>query len=697
MNRPTPIIPAPQTVDVRAGGGIFRRPTILSRSSEQHISRNMTIRSRRAVALLALGLAACTDGGTGSEPTLGMTLVANASEPTITTGSTGAPQSIACDLSFHARAGVNGDASAQWGAGKMRFYAGAAGSAPLDSLTLSATDVARSFGNDVITGGQAQVSSWRVSAGGPFRVEGSFTYRVRGASQDRSISATAVCAPGGTLAAGPAPAVVNIAISGPTDPEPGDTLTISWTAGSEQGLWETGVLVRGAWEAESAVAGRGARTLTPSVQVIVPQGAALGQPVQLVVFAVDVNLQLTATPVQRGVVVDRTPPRIVRLSTISLANHEISLGGQYASGQPVTLWAMAQDNRGGGWLVMESGGTLRDSVAFQPNQLVSLPVPHAWVDGRELRVYARDVLGNTSAPIVAPAGAFHFYPDVPVQVGTATVQQGGSHGVLSPDGGYLYLSQLMLQRVDVVDLSTMAVTSIPMPAPAGPLDVTPDGRRLVVSLSHSQQLGIVDLATGAVQVVPLSAPGLTMLGDVAVAANGKVLLHGHTGISMVLFEHDLATGTTRVRNDVPAQALLSGIGRSLDHGRLLVGAGCVYSSATDSFGPCAEMSAPGTGFQGDLTGRRWNIQSVIYDQALNRVNLPRDDAFDSFSPATLAPSGTELLVGAGGGLLRVRISDGLVVNRYTSPFPEHGTIFVSRDGSRIVTLTNGRVVRMQLP
>jgi hypothetical protein len=656
----------------------------------------MIHRSRRAVALAALALAACGDG-TGSEPTLSVTLTANASEPTINAASTGAPQSISCDLSFHARAGVDGDASAVWGAGKLRFYAGAPGSAPLDSLMLSQVEVARSFGDDVLIGGQAQSSSWRVTAPRPFRIEGSFTYRVRGSSRDRSATASAACAPDGVLTSGPPPTLVNVLVTGPTMPEPGDTLTVSWTAGSEQGLWETGVRVTGAWQAEARVAARGEKALNRTVQLVIPENATLGQPVQLLVFAVDVNLQVSTSPLERGVLVDQTPPRVLRLSTISPAEFGTGLGGQYAPGQTVRLWAMAEDNRGGGWLVMESGAALRDSVAFQPNQQVSMTVPHAWVDGRELRVYARDAVGNTGAPFVAPPGAFHMYPDVSAPVASTMVEQGSIHGVLSPDGQRLYLSQLMQSRVDVVDLNTMAVTSISMPGPPGSLDVTPDGRTLVVSLSHHQKLGIVDLASGSVRMVSLSAPGLSVLGDVAVAANGKVLLHGHTGFTMVVFEHDLATGTTRVRDDAPAQALLMGIGRSGDYGRVLVGAGCVYSSATDGFGPCAEMSGSVRALRGDLTGRRWSSDTSLFDEALNPLHLPRTDAFFSYSPAVLAPSGAEMLVGAGGGLLRVRVSDGLVVHRYTSPFPEHGRIFVSRDGSRIVTLTNGRVVRFQVP
>jgi hypothetical protein len=537
-------------------------------------------------------------------------------------------QSVACLFTFSLAATGDANASATWAGATLRFYAGADRTTPIDSLTLSAAEMAEEFKAPGIRSGERRAAALGLVGSIPFGMDGEFRYKVQGSDAAGAARAYVPCVVPTQDPQSAPPTVSGVTLTVAPGPlEPGDTVRVSWKAQSTTGLWETGVVVTGAFDRRYRVPAAYSPQLTHTAAFVVPVDARLGERVNVQVYAVDLLARgVSELPILSEPVVDVTAPLLDEASTNG--NH-LEIRGQFAAGDSLMVDVAARDNHQLAYVVYEAGpagALVRDSTPFTgtaTRERVSLRTRPEWVGEGEVRLYVRDQAGNRSRTVQSAPGALRFHPLRSVKVRSGTLEYQPVDFAVDTRLGQLYVAAKSQPTLFFHSLSTLGeVAAVPLPGAALEVDLSPAGDLLVALVSSPAALVLVDLAERRVRsTVPLNAVALHSVFGFRVAANGRALVLGRRADGQaVLLEYDLATGAQRVHDGPAIPVPDAGVYASLDKTRLLVGAGCVYRSETDSFGICATLwpsnEFHGAPFHGSGTGAFWGQGNRVFDRAL---------------------------------------------------------------------------------
>lgn len=627
------------------------------------------IRFLLPTALLVLG--ACTDSPTPPtppQPELTVQLTATASAPHMSYDRDGGP-TISCEIGFAALASGDPDARADWTGGIIRYYLGA-DPQPVDSLTLAEDEMREAFGNR-FGPGETREAGLRIVAGIPFSLEIQLRYRVIGAQAERSVTARASCGVPAGAPSGPAPTVSGVTVAGPAEPEPGDTVRVTWTATASPALWETGIEVAGAFTAVHRVAGDGRASVTHTVALEVPDSARLGEPFQVRAYAVDPWARGAASfPWVSAPVVDRTPPEVVSVRTRppGLDGWTPALVGQYGARDTMTLYVLGDDNHGLAWAVYEFGPQgVRDSVAFGLGGYAAfIPVRPEMVGATGFRVHFRDASGNRTPDFVAEPGAVGVYPVRNAPLRSLQVPERPEAVVVDPVRNRLYAVLVNRQELRVHSLATLALErTVPLPFSATDLELTADADSLLVSSRYFGRVLVMDVnATVAPPTLALQGP----VYGIRIASTGRaVALVGTAGERQAVVEVDLGTGAQRVVvPDLAVPHEAAGVARSRDRRKMMLGGGCLFDVATEQVGACRNLAEVALGpVAGDATGARWGHLYTVYDAALQPV-VRVDNAREELLAGIVPVAGGEAYVAHRRGLVRVR-ADGSIAERLAGP------------------------------
>lgn len=641
----------------------------------------MHIRST-ATAFLLLALAAC-DATTAPEPTLTMQLTATATSQ-LQRDAAGSAL-ISCDIGLRATAIGDEGTDATWEGGVVRYFI-AADTVAVDSQALNALDLGQAFGGTRIVPGFDESTTLRVVASVPFSVHVSLAYQVTGREQEDRLSASAVCGP--RPGDGPPPVLSNVSVQpSAAELQPGDTLTLTWTAQSPLGLWEVGYMVNGAFEASGRIAQFATKDpVTTTVHVVVPPEALLGGRVQIRPIAIDAALQTAGGPVYTSTpVVDNQSPELQSVY-VNPNRPGTSPDGQFAAGDTLTVYPVAFDNHTVSYVVFEAGPgwMLRDSVRFPVpwSGGAKLSVPTTWAGQQGLRVQVRDLAGNASRWITSQTASFYPLSTVPV------------HRVNMPDrvrGVAIDASRRKLYaavgnegRLRVFSLPGLVEEApIPLPGNAFFLDLTPTGDT-VVSISGNTMI-VADVVRGGTPRVHQFANVQELFG-VRVGPGGRAVTMAFLdGGGRALLDVDPATGSYRtVPGSHVVPGLEQGVARSLDRRRMIVGGGCLYDAVAGTLGSCRTMEGD-LPLAGDATGDRWTRQGMVFGADLS-LALRLSDGTSHVGFAT-ALRGDGIYASGVGRLIRARVTDG----RYEVGFPVPGIgndLRFSDDGALLVGWTD---------
>lgn len=653
---------------------------------------------RTAAAAGLVALAACQDGGTGPAKVADLTLEVTATpgEAHLLSTGDGGP-AVGCTFVYSFNPVGDPGATAAWTGGTLRFFVGPDRTTPFDSLTLTAQEMNTEFGAG-LRAGTRQSGTVGFLASIPYGMEAEFRYAVDGSGRTGAAKAYAPCLVPVQDAGTTPPTVSGLRVTASSGPvEAGDTVRVAWSAASTTGLWESGVVVSGAFEGLRRMNAAQLKQGTFTAEFVVPRSALLGEPVRVQVYARDLMVRPSAVAAEAvGPVTDATAPVLLAVSTTG--NYGDILRGQYQAGSGVGVHLWAQDRGRLAWIVYEVGtaaGTTRDSVALDtiPSQVIGLRTPATLSGEASLRLYVRDAAGNRSRTVQSAPGAVRFYPSLPAQSRETTVPFQPSDHVVDVARGRVAVSALREQRVNVYALQGLTqVASVPLPGNPSQLHVGPDGQ-VVALLPQLRSLAVIDVAGQRVsRTVVFNTVALDSIYGFGITPGGRALLlarRGGGGATIVL-EYDFATGAQRVRTDAPAVPYAAaGVASSLDGTRMLLGAGCVYRADTDTFAPCAAMWTGndyyGGRFVGSGTGAYWANPSRTFDGSLR---LLREQG-----ASALSADDRHAYLAEFQSIVRTRASDGVIENALQTFL--RGPTRATPDGRMLVSLEMAGVTNNQ--
>lgn len=381
----------------------------------------------------------------------------------------------------------------------------------------------------------------------------------------------------------------------------------------------------------------------------------------------------------------------------------------FVPGDTVEIAVDADENQQLAWVGYRIGdpGTGSDSVPATGRHFshtFAAPTSAPW--SGDLMVFARDAAGTPVQihALLRTLTGYIRHPthDFPLTAPVNDIAFDAKRHVI-------YLSQHDSQRVAVVSLDTYTYgTSLAMPSFPSGVDVTPGGDSLLVALWRFASLGVVDLTQNPLVVDTIQLPfdTLRLLNALRIASNGKAIvsfksLSGFDGA----LDYDLATGAAHLRTDVG----MSGqdwepvvIARSPDRTKLVYvqtnlvpGVPAqVYNPVSDAFGGAVgtvDQSAPSVGASTD----RFLIGGTVYSSSLTPIKVVFPGSPVSRWPVTaISTDGLYLYVadpgvpGApGAGYSKVRVSDGVVLERVRLPTPATRLTPLS-DGHTLIAATD---------
>jgi len=450
---------------------------------------------------------------------------------------------------------------------------------------------------------------------------------------------------------------------------PTDTVTVTYSASDNAGLWWTVVRISGAFTATDSVDHAFAKQVSRAVRIPVPASATMGSTFTVNVIAADPALHrdsAVSAPIQ---VNDLVPPSV----------NGVASGPEpvltFVPNDTLRLAVNASDNYKLAWVGYRIGApaSLRDSVAVttrNASQSFTVLIPSSgWLGTQTVMGFARDSAGHL----------------VQASLGNATVVPGSRRPtfVFPLNGGIpdlvydsardvVYFSEPSLNRVRVFSLGTKSFAG-PINLFSRPwgLDLTPGGDSLVVTLSQSKSLAIVNLQNRQVDTanLPLNPNGNPSLAYVRVMANRKAFV-ATPDDGGVLWELDLGTLSRRVRTDASVTAIVP-MARAGDGSRLLVigdnsccpESGSLYLSATDTFaisGPTADRYGPRV--SADRSGSRFLVDESLFDGSLNLIQTFTSSTFTLGRSSALSPDGLSAYLAVDSGYVKVRTADGVVVD-----------------------------------
>lgn len=655
------------------------------------------------MAGLALVGAGCGDATAPPEPLSVEISVYHLGTPVIGIAEESYP-TMTCEVEF--RASSSGAGSAEWLGAKALWYAGTDRSTPLDSGVVSSSEVRTAWQKTGIAAGETQFSVWTFTYGAPFTASMEYRYKPAGGDEKTAVVEFS-CGP--TTAAGtPDPSITALGTTAVEDElEPGDTLTVDYTATSAAGIWQTAVALSGPCEVQQLFAEQLETSVTRSTRIPLPAECRLGVPINVAVYARDAGLQTGVRVLQTNVaLVDETPPTIAPLFLPSMGSALGDLAGVFFGGDSISVAFNAQDNHALEslhWEVMPAGmaadGTLEVTGASASPRIIIHIQPEA--SGTiQLRLYARDATGLTSNVITTSADAAHVYPSVQRAAASADIDGDTWDVVVDTPRGVAYLLQPNQGRISILSLSTMTVTgSIRMPSFAPDFDITSGGDSLIVVLPVDHALGVVDLREASPQptIIPLTLLDTTLdqhPAHVRTLSNGKafVSLAGSMPTAYLLMEVDLASGAQTIRTDAGESGYVGGglLGRSLDHSVVVVNGGPTYFQrydvATDHFGARKSASVYDVTPVLDATGRYVAVGLDVYDQSLDHLRRVSSPVLPGgVIPTALSADGEVLhQMLSTTGLIRSRVSDGAILDRTLNPIGAL-EMRISDDGAVLVT------------
>jgi len=375
--------------------------------------------------------------------------------------------------------------------------------------------------------------------------------------------------------------------------------------------------------------------------------------------------------------------------------------GEYFVGDSLNLMFIASDNvalRTLVWEVTPAG--FRDSLFVSGRSVapqLTVPIRPGWSGPIQLRAYARDAAGLVSDTFVSPLDSLRVYPTLTRPTTAAAVEGEIAQVAIDQRRGVIYLAQGYQRRLAVLSAASMTVSAtLALPAASADLDLTASGDSLVVALPSLRALGVIDLRQSplAVALLPLTVLDTTIdqwPSSVRVAANGKalVLLEGSSPSAFTLIEVDLATQVQRLRTDAGdgGNVGVAALERSFDHSTVVLRGNPTlfqrYDASSDAFGPLHSVASIGT-ISVDGTGQHVALGADVYDATLGflrRMHSP----FVGWVPTAVSADGQYLYQGvAPHGIVRSRVSDGVMLDRSLGPVFTGGLVRMSPDGTMLV-------------
>jgi hypothetical protein len=654
------------------------------------------------IVLLALAVGACGGDSTGLGARIDVDVsLTRLDPPFISVDDEGGPL-IRCDVAL--RAVARGSGGATWEGATFRWFVGKNATTPVDSAVLPAAEIQESWGNRDIAAGETQESEWAITAGVPFSLTIEYRYRSSGAGRVGTASVSFTCGP--TIPPGAAPPVIASLTVQPSsgEVESGQTVTVAYTATSEVGLWGTAVELS-ACDTLTLYAERLEKSVTRTVSIPLSPSCQVNTPLHVTVYALDAALQETSRQAATQLMlVDRTPPQVTPLffpPTGGSATQEIA--GDYFTGDSLYLIFNASDNhslRALVWEILPVG--FRDSLVVSgpyASPWMKIPIRPEWTGQIQLRLYARDAAGLTSEAVTSAPGALNVSPTVVLPTAWTTVAGEIREFVIDAPRGAVYLLQTNESRVAVLSTATMTATrTVATPVPATDLDLSAGGDSLVLALPAGRALGIIDLRqpSSGVTLIPLAALDTTRdqrPWQVRVAANGKALvsLQGSQPSAYTLLEVDLATGTQRHRTDAGDGGFVGGghLERSHDRSVIVVNGGPnlfqPYDATTDRFGPRRSATVSDWRPSVDRMGLHVAIGLDVYGETLLHLRRVRAPILGGIPRSALSADGEHLyIVLWNHGIVRSRVSDGMIVDRIPNPIGPDA-IRASADGAMVIT------------
>jgi hypothetical protein len=616
-------------------------------------------------------------------------------------------QTIACDVTF--RATAVGSGFATWEDGTFYWYAGLDRSVPMDSFALPASQARQAWSGEDISAGGSREAHWQISAYAPFGLR--FTQRYHVASTGTAAATAAFTCGPDIPAAPPSPEISELSVQAPAGPlEPGDTLSVHYTATSALGLWETRVVLSGPCDVTDEFGEALAKTVSRTVRLPIPATCALGVPITVGIGASDAALQeRSRLNTSALALTDVTPPQIRIYSFPASGWGSLTSGvrGVYFTPDTIEVMVEATDNnvvRTILWEVRPVG--FRDSLLTNESSAggwIDIPLSTAWSGPIEIRFSARDAVGLVSDTVASDPGGLRVLPTIERPAVSKTIPGTVVADVaLDAVRGALYVIQAGPSQVTVLETATLSTSeTIPTPARPSDIDLTAGGDSLVLTLTSLDALGVVDLraASRQVTVLPLTALDTTLDQHPVFAramANGKVLvrLGGSNPAGLTLLEVDLTNGTQTIRTDAGdggrvGEATLE---RSHDHTVLMMHGGPSefqrYQTSTNGFGTRESVTPYYARPSLDGNGGVLALGLDLYDGSLQFVRA-LESMVPGFIPSALAPSGEYAYQSLQPwGILRSRVSDGAIVDR--TPSPVDATFArVSDDGAFLVQVYVG--------
>lgn len=609
-------------------------------------------------------------------------------------------QQIECEVMLEAKATGPMDAVAIWDGGVLRWYWGTNRTDPGQIDALTSSEVAGIWEHEQLRSGQTATAGLNTWATVPFLLETEFRYVSGRAGSQRAAIAQFGCGLDLDIATPPRPVVSAVTIQAPAPFEPGNSFTVSYVASADGGLWHTSVIIDGAYHTVETIAERLTRETVRTVELTVPPGITLGVPIDVSVEAVDAFGQIS-TPVstRSAPLVDVTPPSLMRVTTSFGLEPGVDawLVGQYGVGDTLQLFVITSDNQELGELILDVGSD-RSIIALEGSyrqETVKIDVPSHWIGAPGMSIQVTDAQGLLGPRHVAHPDSIRVFPVATRPTASWSAPSTFNGAAWDDVRDRLYVMAEDEAKLFVISTATMSLDRlIPLPSQAGGVDFTPSGDSLVVTLPDRGIVAVIDLVTDDMTEIALADAGLTQPGPVLVITNSRALVAARdAGGEIRLALIDLADGTVISTNLLPGHsAWRIRMARSAD--RSVVGAlgneGCliVYDVMTDRFSSCFTTGSPTGPLSADATGSRFLVAGQIIDVA-SRTRRTPDWGVSPYGVNVSAFSADDesLYLSHVKGLTRVRISDGVALERVTHPMI-YGLVLPSPDGNRLLTISN---------
>ncbi|HEY3221775.1 MAG TPA: hypothetical protein VGJ80_13675 [Gemmatimonadales bacterium] len=449
---------------------------------------------------------------------------------------------------------------------------------------------------------------------------------------------------------------------------PTDTVTVTYSARDNAGVWWTVVRISGAFTATDSVDHAFAKQVSRSVRIPVPASVTMGSTFTVKVIAADPALHRDSAVTAPIQVNDLGLPSV---SGVASGPEPVLT---FVANDTLRLAVNASDNYKLAWVGYRIGApaSLSDSIAVagrNASQNFTLIPTSAWIGTQTVTAFTRDSAGylvQTSLGNATVVGGVRRPTFVfPLQGAIPDLVYDSARNVV-------YFSEPSLNRVRVFSLATRTFAA-PINLFARPfgLDLTPGGDSLVVSLGQSTSLAIVNLQNRQVDTanLPLNPNVSPSLAYVRVMANRKAFVATAVG-GGVVWELDLGTLSRRVRTDAAVTEIVP-MARAGDGSRLLMigdnsccpETGSLYLSATDTFAisaPTADRYTPRV--SADRSGSHFLVDTLLFDGTLNSLRTLSSSPFAFGGSSALSADGLAAYLAIDSGYLKVRTGDGVVVD-----------------------------------